>query len=71
MKKKLIEKRITIGLSQQEIDRLDLYCDLTGRSYTDVIRECVRNLALASIHDLSIESTSDKNKSQFEIKYLL
>jgi hypothetical protein len=59
VKKKLIEKRITIGLSQQEFDRLDFYCDLTGRSYTDVIRECVRNLALASIYDSSIESSSD------------
>ncbi|PSF38679.1 CopG family transcriptional regulator [Aphanothece hegewaldii CCALA 016] len=44
MKKKLIQKRLTIGLSQPEIERLDAYCKETGRNYSDVIRECIRKL---------------------------
>jgi hypothetical protein len=59
VKKKLIEKRITIGLSQQEIDRLDFYCDLTGRSYTDVIRQCVRNLETILSESLSLNQQKE------------
>jgi hypothetical protein len=59
VKKKLIEKRITIGLSQQEFDRLDFYCDITGRSYTDVIRECVRNLETILSESLSLNEQKD------------
>jgi hypothetical protein len=53
MKKKLIEKRVTIGFSKPEIEQLEAYCRVTGRSYTDVIRECVRNLAIVSIRNSS------------------
>ncbi|NJK48203.1 CopG family transcriptional regulator [Candidatus Gracilibacteria bacterium] len=48
MKRKLIEKRITVGFSQSEIEQLDTYCKLAGRTYTDVIRECIRNLVITS-----------------------
>jgi hypothetical protein len=44
LKKKLIKKRLTIGLSQPEIERLEAYCKETGRNYSDVIRECIRKL---------------------------
>ncbi|OKH23068.1 CopG family transcriptional regulator [Hydrococcus rivularis NIES-593] len=49
MKRKLIEKRITIGFSKPEIEKLEAYCKVTGRSYTDVIRECVRNLTISTV----------------------
>jgi hypothetical protein len=48
VKRKLIEKRITIGFSKPEIETLEAYCNEMGRSYADVIRECVRNLAISS-----------------------
>jgi len=44
VKRKLVQKRITVGLNIQEIKHLDNYCRITGRSYTDVMRECIRNL---------------------------
>jgi hypothetical protein len=59
VKKKLIEKRITIGFSKPEIERLEAYCQITGRSYTDVIRECVRNLTSATVLPVS-ERTNGK-----------
>jgi hypothetical protein len=46
VKKKIIEKRITIGFSKPEIEQLEAYCQETGRSYTDIIRECIRNLTI-------------------------
>ncbi|AFY76782.1 Ribbon-helix-helix protein, copG family [Pleurocapsa sp. PCC 7327] len=59
MKRKLIEKRITIGFSKPEIEKLEAYCKVTGRSYTDVIRECIRNLTISPIRQLSNKSTNE------------
>ena len=58
MKKRIVQKRITIGLNKQEIKQLDNYCKITGRGYTDVLRECVRNLQLPS-QFMSIEKYSE------------
>jgi hypothetical protein len=63
MKKKLINKRLTIGLSQPEIEQLEAYCQTTGRSYTDVIRECVRNLPINSLKILAERQISDRQNS--------
>lgn len=40
--KKWVVKRLTINLSKQEAEKLEKYCQQTGRSYTDVIRELIR-----------------------------
>jgi predicted DNA binding CopG/RHH family protein len=48
LKKKLIKKRLTIGLSEPDIEKLEAYCKVTGRNYSDVIRECIRKLKLLS-----------------------
>jgi len=46
--KKIVVKRITVGLNKQESKLLDHYCEMTGRGYTDVLRECIRNLPLSN-----------------------
>jgi hypothetical protein len=63
VKKKLINKRLTIGLSQPEIEQLEAYCQKTGRSYTDVIRECVRNLPINSLKILAERKMGDRPRS--------
>lgn len=40
-------KRITVNLATQEAEKLDKYCQQTGRPATDVIRELIRSLPLA------------------------
>ncbi|BAY22702.1 helix-turn-helix protein, CopG [Calothrix sp. NIES-2100] len=49
--KKWAVKRITVNLAAQEAEKLEQYCQLTGRPATDVIRELIRGL-----------STSEDNK---------
>ncbi|MGB3206743.1 MAG: plasmid partition protein ParG [Crinalium sp.] len=44
--KKWIEKRVSVSFSKPEWDKLEAYCELQGRSYTDVIRELVRKLKI-------------------------
>jgi hypothetical protein len=61
VKKKIIKKRITVGFSQPEIEQLEAYCKVTGRSYTDVIRECIRNLAISSSYK---QTLSEQAKSE-------
>jgi hypothetical protein len=63
VKKKLIDKRLTIGLSQPEIEQLEAYCQTTGRSYTDVIRECIRNLPIKSLKILVERNNCDRQSS--------
>jgi predicted DNA-binding protein len=43
--KKWAVKRITVNLAAQEADRLEQYCQQTGRPATDVIRELIRGLS--------------------------
>ncbi|BDA70811.1 hypothetical protein DSM106972_012500 [Dulcicalothrix desertica PCC 7102] len=44
--KKWAVKRITVNLAAQEAERLELYCQQTGRPATDVIRELIRGLPI-------------------------
>lgn len=45
--KKWAVKRITVNLATQEAEKLEKYCELTGRPATDVIRELIRSLPVA------------------------
>ncbi|MBW4506060.1 MAG: CopG family transcriptional regulator [Scytonematopsis contorta HA4267-MV1] len=42
--KKWAVKRITVNLAAQEAEKLERYCQQTGRPATDVIRELIRSL---------------------------
>ena len=44
--KKWAVKRITVNLAVQEAERLEQYCQRTGRPATDVIRELIRGLSV-------------------------
>ena len=44
MNKKWAFKRITVNLTSGEAQKLEEYCDNTGRPATDVIRELIRGL---------------------------
>jgi len=46
MNKKWASKRITLNLALIEAERLERYCDQTGRPATDVIRELIRGLSV-------------------------
>ncbi|MGB3655545.1 MAG: ribbon-helix-helix protein, CopG family [Rivularia sp. (in: cyanobacteria)] len=45
--KKWAVKRITVNLAAQEADKLEKYCQRTGRPATDVIRELIRGLSVS------------------------
>jgi hypothetical protein len=45
--KKWAVKRITVNLAVQEAEKLEQYCQETGRPATDVIRELIRGLPIA------------------------
>jgi predicted DNA-binding protein len=45
--KKWAVKRITVNLATQEAEKLEKYCQQTGRPATDVIRELIRGLPLS------------------------
>ncbi|MDF5706738.1 MAG: CopG family transcriptional regulator [Nostoc sp. S4] len=42
--KKKALKRITINLALEEADNLEKYCEQTGKTVTDVIRELIQAL---------------------------
>lgn len=44
MNKKWAVKRLTINLATNEMEKLEEYCQTTGRPATDVIRELIRSL---------------------------
>ncbi|WP_341530702.1 CopG family transcriptional regulator [Nostoc sp. UHCC 0302] len=46
MNKKWAVKRLTVNLTSEETEKLERYCDITGRPATDVIRELLRTLAV-------------------------
>ncbi|MBR8837009.1 MAG: CopG family transcriptional regulator [Stigonema ocellatum SAG 48.90 = DSM 106950] len=46
MNKKWAIKRITLNLAAIEAEKLQLYCNQTGRPATDVIRELIRGLSI-------------------------
>jgi hypothetical protein len=46
VKRKLIERRITVGLSKLEVEHLEAYCEAMCRNYSDVIRDCIRKLKI-------------------------
>ena len=37
-------KRLSVSFTKEEVELLEQYCEKTGRTTTDVIRECVRGL---------------------------
>jgi predicted DNA-binding protein len=45
--KKWAVKRITVNLATQEAEKLEKYCQQTGRPATDVIRELIRGLPIS------------------------
>ncbi|KOP22644.1 CopG family transcriptional regulator [Hapalosiphon sp. MRB220] len=45
--KKWAVKRITVNLAALEAEKLEKYCEQTGRPATDVIRELIRGLSVA------------------------
>ncbi|HYW18025.1 MAG TPA: CopG family transcriptional regulator [Nodularia sp. (in: cyanobacteria)] len=45
--KKWAVKRITVNLATQEAEKLEKYCQQTGRPATDVIRELIRGLSVS------------------------
>jgi len=45
--KKWAVKRITVNLAVQEAEKLEQYCQHTGRPATDVIRELIRGLSIS------------------------
>jgi predicted DNA-binding protein len=45
--KKWAVKRITVNLATQEAEKLEKYCQQTGRPATDVIRELIRGLQIS------------------------
>ncbi len=47
--KKWAVKRITVNLATQEAEKLEKYCQQTGRPATDVIRELIRGLQISEI----------------------
>ncbi len=53
--KKWAVKRITVNLAVQEAEKLEKYCEQTGRPATDVIRELIRGLSVP-------EETKDANE---------
>lgn len=55
--KKWAVKRITVNLATQEAERLEKFCQQTGRPATDVIRELIRSLP--------IESKTENGKANF------
>ncbi|MCX7595242.1 MAG: CopG family transcriptional regulator [Fischerella sp.] len=48
MNKKWTTKRMTINLASAEVEKLEKYCNQTGRPTTDVIRELIRGLPVTS-----------------------
>jgi ribosomal protein S10 len=46
MNKKWATKRLTINLASYEVEKLEKFCEETGRPVTDVIRELIRGLPL-------------------------
>lgn len=54
--KKWAVKRITVNLAAQEAEKLDKYCQQTGRPATDVIRELIRGLSVTGENKDVLES---------------
>ncbi|MEC4816062.1 MAG: CopG family transcriptional regulator, partial [Scytonema sp. PMC 1069.18] len=48
--KKWARKRITVNLASTEAEKLEKYCNQTGRPTTDVIRELIRGLPIPCTH---------------------
>ena len=46
--KKWAVKRITVNLAAQEAEKLEKYCEETGRPATDIIRELIRGLPVGN-----------------------
>ncbi|MBD2302856.1 CopG family transcriptional regulator [Nostoc sp. FACHB-190] len=62
MNKKWAVKRITINLATSEMEKLEKYCQTTGRPATDVIRELIRSLQINPLNATAQQvSPAEKN----------
>ncbi len=52
--KKWVVKRISVNLAAQEVEKLEKYCQKTGRPANDVIRELIRTLPVGANQLLGI-----------------
>ena len=59
--KKWAVKRITVNLAAQEAEKLEQYCEETGRPATDIIRELIRGLPVDS-HTKAPKSANHTNE---------
>jgi predicted DNA-binding protein len=41
-----MKKSVFFRLTDEEFERLEVYCESTGRSKSDVLRELIRNLKI-------------------------
>jgi hypothetical protein len=57
--KKWAVKRLTVNLTSTERQKLEEYCEKTGRPATDVIRELLRSLKVDSIQVSEISPSSE------------
>ncbi len=64
MNKKWASKRITLNLALIEAERLERYCDQTGRPATDVIRELIRGLSVGDEVGSAIDVFEEEFRSQ-------
>ncbi len=60
--KKWAVKRITVNLAAQEAEKLEQYCEETGRPATDIIRELIRGLP---VENQTKSLKADNNTSDF------
>ena len=52
LNKKSNVKQLSINLSVQEVEKLEEYCQKTGKQTNDIIRELVRTLPIVVHHKL-------------------
>lgn len=57
--RKIVKKRLTIGLSEFEMKCLDYYCQIHERRYSDVIRDCLRQLIISEVKNDLKEANID------------
>ncbi|HIK29819.1 MAG TPA: ribbon-helix-helix protein, CopG family [Oscillatoriales cyanobacterium M4454_W2019_049] len=41
-----MKKSVFFRLTDEEFEKLETYCESTGRSKSDVLRECIRSLKI-------------------------
>ncbi|MBD2303863.1 MULTISPECIES: CopG family transcriptional regulator [Nostocales] len=64
MNKKWAVKRLTINLATSEMEKLEKYCQKTGRPATDVIRELIRSLEVDQLNATAQQGSSAEKFDQ-------